>query len=79
MLREDFNYLPNLLFFVFTSTEIVYKKAGKSTYFSRTRILRDVPKFIGEQAHWVDYKGKPDDVLFFHSSTLQDILRGKRG
>jgi len=51
--------------------------AGKSTDFSRTHILRDAPKFSGEQAHWVDYKEKLDDVLFFHSSSLRDILQGQ--
>jgi len=49
--------------------------AGKSTEFSRTHILRDAPRFSGEQAHWVDYKEKLDDVLFFHSSSLRDILQ----
>ena len=51
--------------------------AGKSTDFSRTHILRDAPKFSGEQAHWVDYKEKLDGVLFFHSSSLRDILQGQ--
>ena len=51
--------------------------AGKSTEFSRTHILRDAPRFSGEQAHWVDYKEKLDDVLFFHSSSLRDILQGQ--
>ena len=45
--------------------------------FSRTHILRDSPRFSGEQAHWVDYNEKLDDVLFFHSSSLRDILQGQ--
>ena len=51
--------------------------AEKSTEFSRTHILRDPPRFYGEQAHWVDYKEKLDVVLFYHSSSLRDILQGK--
>lgn len=45
--------------------------------FSPTHILRDAPKFSGEQTHWVDYKEKLDDVLLFYSSTLWDILQGQ--
>ena len=51
--------------------------AGKWTGFSRTRILRGVPRFSGEQAHWVYYKEQLDDVLIFHSSSLRDILQGQ--
>ena len=51
--------------------------AGKSTEFGRTHILRDAPRFTGEQAHWVDYKEKLDDVLLFHSGSLRDILQGQ--
>ena len=50
---------------------------GKSTDLSRTHILRDAPRFSGEQAHWIDHKEKLDDVLFFHSSYLRDILQGQ--
>ena len=50
--------------------------AGKSTEFGRTHILRDAPRF-SEQAHLVDYKEKLDGVLFFHSSSLRDILQGQ--
>ena len=54
------------------------KTAGKSTEFSRTHILRDTLRFTGEQAHWVDYKEKLNDVLFFfHSSSLREILQGQ--
>ena len=53
------------------------KMAGKSTEFSRTHILQDAPRFSGKQAHWVDYKEKLDYVLFFHSSSLRDILQGQ--
>ena len=51
--------------------------AGKSTEYSRTHILRDALRLNGEQAHWVDYEEKLDDVLFFHSSSLRDILQGQ--
>ena len=50
---------------------------GKSTKFSRTNVLRDALRFSGEQAHWADYKEKMDGVLFFHISSLRDILQGQ--
>ena len=53
------------------------KMTGKSTEFSRTHILRDALRFSVEQAHWVNNKEKLDDVLFFHSSFLRDILQGQ--
>ena len=40
-------------------------------------ILRDSPRFSGEQARWVDYKEKLDDVLFFHRSSLRGILQAQ--
>ena len=49
--------------------------AGKSTEISRAHILRDTPRCSGEQAHWVDDKEKLNDVLFFQSSSLRDILQ----
>ena len=52
--------------------------AGKSTEFSRTHILRDAPRFSGEQAHRVDYREKMD-VLFFHRSSVRDMLQGQAG
>ena len=51
--------------------------AGQSTEFGRTHILRDAPIFCGEQAHRVEYKEKLDDVLFFYSSSLWDIVQGQ--
>ena len=51
--------------------------AGNSTDFCRTNILGDAPRFSGDQTQWVDYKKKLDGVLFFHSSTLRDILQGQ--
>ena len=51
--------------------------AWKTADFSRTHILRDAPRFRGEQAHWVDYTGKLDGVLAFHSRYLRDILQGQ--
>ena len=51
--------------------------AGKSTKFNRTYMLRDVPRLSDEQAHGLDYEEKLDDALFFHSSTLRDILQGQ--
>ena len=66
------------VYFTLSSCSLLFPKmAGKSTEFSRTRILRDAPRFSGEQAHWVDYKEKLDDVLFFHSSSLRDIMQGQ--
>ena len=59
---------------------VISKMAGKSMEFSEfsgTHILREAPTFSGEQAHWVDYKEKLDDVLFFHCSSLRDILQGQ--
>ena len=67
-------YLSTLFLFL-----VFPKRAGKSTEFSRTLILRDAPRFTGEQAHWMDYKEKLDDFLFFHSSSLREICRDKRG
>ena len=73
VLREDLKSICLL-----SSCSLLFPKmAGKSTEFSRTHILRDAPRFTGEQAHWVDYKEKLDDVLFFHSSSLRDILQGQ--
>ena len=73
MLREDLQSICPI-----TSCSLLFPKmAGKSTEFGRTHILRDAPRFTGEQAHWVDYKEKLDDVLFFHSSSLRDILQGQ--
>ena len=40
-------------------------------------MLRDVPRLSDEQAHGLDYEEKLDDALFFHSSTLRDILQGQ--
>ena len=71
--REDLKSIRPL-----SSCSLLFKKmAEKSTEFSRTHILRHAPRFSGEQAHWVDYKEKLDNVLFFHSSYLRDILHGR--
>ena len=51
--------------------------AGKSTEFRRTHILCDAPRFSGERAHWLDYEEELDDVLFFHSICLRDVLQGQ--
>ena len=51
--------------------------AGKPTELSRPHILREAPRLSGEQAHWVDYKEKLDDVLLFRGSSLRDILQGQ--
>ena len=75
VLREDFKSICPL-----SSCSLLFPKmAGKLTEFSRTHILRDAPRFSGEQAQWVDYKQKLDDVLFFHSSLYGTYCRGKRG
>ena len=75
VLREDLESICPL-----SSWSLLFPKmAGKSMEFSRTHILRDAPRFTGEQAHWVDCKEKLDDILFFRNSSLRDILQGKRG
>ena len=52
VLREDLKSICPL-----SSCSLLFPKmAGKSTEFSRTHILRDAPRFTGEQAHMVDYK-----------------------
>ena len=50
--------------------------AGKSTEFSRTHIVRDAPRFSGEQAHWAGYKKKLDDVST--SKKVDDARRNLR-
>ena len=76
VLREDLKSICPL-----SSCSLLFPKiAGKSTEFSRTRILRYAPRFTGEQAHWVDYKGKLDDVLFLQQQfSMGHIAGGKRG
>ena len=46
-------------------------------YSSRTCILRDAPRFSGEQSHLIEYKETLDDALYFHSSKLHHIIQGQ--
>ena len=73
MLREDLKSICP-----FSSCSLLFPRmATTSTDFSRTHIVRDALRFRGEHAHWVDHEEKLDGVLFFHSSSLRDIMQGQ--
>ena len=55
----------------------IYKDDWNNDGISSNEYSRDALRFTGEQAHRVDYKEKLDDVLFFHSSSLRNMLQGQ--
>ena len=66
-------YLSTLFLFFVSQNGWKIDGIYSNTYHTRP------PRFSREQAQWVDYKEKLDDVLFFHSSSLRDILQGQAG